>query len=110
MAERTAPRVGPKNDADALRWLKKEHEAPCGDDACDSVYCYIAKRMETLAKVERVMSMSHREVCTAWTDMGNEWDGQTSIQFARAIMVYRVLHPESGTVSPLAIRRAGDTE
>lgn len=110
MAERAAPKTGPKNDAEALRWLKDQHEAPCGDGSCDSVYCYVAKRMKTLASIERVMSMTHREVCIAWTEMGQEWDGQTSIQFARAIMVHRVLHPESGKPVPLTAGQAAPSE
>lgn len=30
---------------EALNWLKSHHGSPCGDPVCDSVYCYIARRI-----------------------------------------------------------------
>lgn len=54
MAETTrrAPNPSTKNDAEALRWLYQQHDAPCGEATCDSVYCYIAKRLATLATAD----------------------------------------------------------
>ena len=50
MAERTKPKPSETTDQSALSWLKEQHEAPCDDPNCDSVYCYIAERIASLPR------------------------------------------------------------
>lgn len=46
---------------------------------------------EIIARIRGIMSLTHREVCIAWTEAGGEWDGKTSIQAARLSFILDVL-------------------
>lgn len=71
MTDRQKPKASAKNDAEALKWFKDQHNAPCGGSDCDSVYCYIAERVARLTT-----AITPEEIERAWHFMEGESRGQ----------------------------------